>query len=89
MKRLIILGDPGIRKGAIIDYDGEERVCFGVSRQGEWHGPDRVQLWCTVGSEDEREDFERRNFIPMHMAVDAVDASDVTVIRRRGPPATS
>lgn len=84
MKRVIIHGDPGIRKGGIIEYDGEEYVCFGISRQGEWHGPDRVQLWCTVGEESEFEDFERRNFIPMHLEVDAVDADDVEVIRERG-----
>ena len=29
MKRLIIHGDPGIRKDAVIEYDGEEYVCFG------------------------------------------------------------
>lgn len=84
MRRVIIHGDPGIRKGGIIEYDGEEYVCFGISRQGEWHGPDRVQLWCTVGEESEFEDFERRNFIPMHLEVDAVDADDVEVIRERG-----
>ena len=44
MKRLIIHGDPGIRKDAVIEYDGKEYVCFGVSRQGDWHGPDRPQL---------------------------------------------
>ncbi|MFP4625361.1 MAG: HAH_0734 family protein [Natronomonas sp.] len=84
MRRVIIHGDPGIRKGGIIEYDGEEYVCFGISRQGEWHGPDRVQLWCTVGEESEFEDFERRNFIPMHLEVDAVDADEVEVIRERG-----
>lgn len=87
MKRLIIHGDPGIRKDGVIEYEGQEHVCFGVARQGEWHGPDRVQLWCTIGTEDEREDFQRRNFIPMHMEVDDVDASDVTVIRKKGAPA--
>lgn len=84
MRRVIIHGDPGIRKGGIIEYDDEEYVCFGISRQGEWHGPDRVQLWCTVGEESEFEDFERRNFIPMHLDVDAIDADDVEVIRERG-----
>lgn len=84
MRRVIIRGDPGIRKGGIIEYDDEEYVCFGISRQGEWHGPDRVQLWCTVGEESEFEDFERRNFIPMHLEVDAIDADDVEVIRERG-----
>ena len=84
MKRLIIHGDPGIRKDAVIEYDGQEYVCFGVSRQGEWHGPDRPQLWCTVGTEDEREDFEKRNFIPMRMDVEDVDAGAVDVIQRAG-----
>ena len=84
MKRLIIHGDPGIRKDAVIEYDGQEYVCFGVSRQGEWHGPDRPQLWCTVGTEDEREDFEKRNFIPMRMDVEDVDAGAIDVIERAG-----
>jgi hypothetical protein len=84
MKRLIIHGDPGIRKDAIIEVDGEEYVCFSVARQGDWHGPDEVQLWCTVGSEDEREAFDRRDFIPMHLDVTAVDAGAVDVIRAKG-----
>ncbi|WP_254862381.1 HAH_0734 family protein [Halovivax gelatinilyticus] len=79
MKRLIIYGDPGIRKGAVIDVDGEEYVCFGISRNGEWHGPERVQLWCTVGEEAEREAFARRQFIPHFLSVEHVDADDVTV----------
>jgi hypothetical protein len=84
MRRLIVNGDPGIRKDGIIDYDDEEYVCFGVARQGEWHGPDRVQLWCTIGTEDEREDFERRNFIPMHLEVDDIDADALDVIKAKG-----
>ena len=84
MKRLIIHGDPGIRKDAIIEVDGEEYVCFGISRQGDWHGPEEVQLWCTVGSADEREEFDRRDFIPMHLDVEAVDADAVDVIKAKG-----
>jgi hypothetical protein len=84
MKRLIIHGDPGIRKDAIIEVADEEYVCFGITRNGDWHGPERVQLWCTVGAEDEREDFERRNFIPMHLDTVAVDESEVTVIKAKG-----
>jgi hypothetical protein len=79
MKRLIIHGDPGIRKEAVIEVDGEEYVCFAIARQGDWHGPDEVQLWCTVGSEDERETFAKREFIPMHMDVMDVDAAAVEV----------
>ncbi|WP_246999144.1 HAH_0734 family protein [Halosolutus gelatinilyticus] len=84
MKRLIIHGDPGIRKGAIIDYDGEEVICFGINRNGEYHGPKEVQLWCTVGTEDEFEDFEKRNYMPHFLDVDRVDADAVEVVRPRG-----
>jgi hypothetical protein len=84
MKRLIINGNPDVRKGGIIEVDGEELVCFGVSKQGEWHGPDRPQLWCTVGSEDETEAFERREFIPMHLDVETTDAESVEVRKRKG-----
>jgi hypothetical protein len=79
MQKLIIRGDPGIRKGAVIEYDGEEFVCFGINRQGDWHGPDRPQLWCTVGSENEEEAYERREYIPMHLDVEAIDADEISV----------
>jgi len=84
MKQLIIHGDPGIRKDAIVEVDGEEYVCFSVARQGDWHGPEEVQLWCTVGSADEREAFARRDFIPMHLDVVSVDAGAVEVKRAKG-----
>ncbi|ELY59641.1 HAH_0734 family protein [Natronolimnohabitans innermongolicus] len=81
MKQVIIHGDPGIRKGAIIEYDGEEVVCFSINRNGEWHGPDQVQLWCTVGADDEYEAFEKRQYTPHFLDVDRVDADDVSVVR--------
>ncbi|ELZ00117.1 HAH_0734 family protein [Natrialba asiatica] len=84
MKQLIIRGDPGIRKGAIIEIDGERVVCFGINRNGEWHGPEEVQLWCTVGAESEYGDFERRNFIPHFLDVERVDADAVEVVRPQG-----
>jgi hypothetical protein len=84
MKQLIIHGDPGIRKGAVIDHDGEEYVCFGISRQGEFHGPEAVQLWCTVGKPDEYETFQRREFVPMRLPVDDVDAGAVDVVEASG-----
>jgi len=83
MKKLIIHGDPGIRKGAVIEYDGEEYVCFGISRQGDWHGPDEPQLWCTVGKPEEREQFMRREFISMHLDTEDVDAEAVEVIQAK------
>jgi len=81
MQKLIIRGDPGIRKGAVIEYDGDELVCFGINRQGDWHGPDEPQLWCTVGSSEEKETYERREYIPMHLDVEAVDEGEITVKR--------
>lgn len=81
MKRLIINGDPGIRKGAIVEYDGEELVCFSVTRNGDYHGPRRVQLWCVVGEETEREDFELQRYIPHFLDVEAVPADSVNVIQ--------
>jgi hypothetical protein len=80
MKKLIIRGDPGIRRGARIEYDGEEYVCFGVARQGDWHGPDRPQLWCTIGSEDEQETYDRREYIPMHLDTENADAEAIRVV---------
>lgn len=84
MKRLIINGDPGIRKGAVIDVDGEELVCFAVTRNGDFHGPADVQLWCVVGTPDETEAFERRDFVPHFLDVRAVDDEDVTVVSPKG-----
>jgi hypothetical protein len=86
MKKLIIRGDPGLRKGGRIEYDGEEYEVFAVARQGDWHGPDRVQLWCTIGSEDEQETFSKQDYVPMHLDTDNVDAEAVTVLRERGAP---
>jgi len=83
MKKLIIHGNPGIRRGARIEYDGQEYEVFGVNVQGEWHGPDRPQLWCTIGSEDERETYERRNYIAQHLDTEDVDAEEVAVLREK------
>ncbi|EMA01060.1 hypothetical protein SAMN05443574_101492 [Haloarcula vallismortis] len=86
MKKLIIHGDPGLRKGGRIEYEDEEYEVFSVSRQGDWHGPDRPQLWCTIGSEDEEETFKRQEYIPMHLDTDDIEAEAVTVLRERAPP---
>jgi hypothetical protein len=83
MKKLIIRGDPGLRKGGRIEYGGDEYEVFAVARQGDWHGPDRVQLWCTIGTEDEEETFMTQDYVPMHLDTDNVDAEAVTVLRER------
>jgi len=83
MQKLIIRGDPGIRKGAVIEYGGEELVCFGINRQGDWHGPSEPQLWCTVGSTEEEKTYERREYIPMHLDVEAVDAEEIEVLQAK------
>lgn len=85
MQHLIVRGDPGIRKEAIIEWDGEEQVCFAISRQGDYHGPDEPHLWCTIGTEDERETFERREYVSHWLDVDAVDAEELTIIKAKGP----
>ena len=84
MKKLIVRGDPGIRRNAIIEYDDEEMVCFAVDRQGDWHGPEEVQLWCTIGTEDERQTFDRREFVPHWLETESVDAEALTVIKGKG-----
>jgi hypothetical protein len=84
MQHLIVRGDPGIRKDAIINYDGKEQVCFGIQRQGDYHGPEEVQLWCTIGTEDEREDYMRRNYVPHWLTVDSIDAEALDIVKARG-----
>jgi hypothetical protein len=84
MKRVIINGDPGIRKGGIIQFEDEEVHCFSVTRNGDYHGPSRVQLWCVCGDSDEFEAFEKREFIPHFLDTVTVEAEEVTVIREKG-----
>ncbi|MFC6988131.1 HAH_0734 family protein [Haloplanus sp. GCM10025708] len=72
-----------MRKGAIIEYDGEEQICFAIQRQGDYHGPDEVQLWCTIGTEDEREAFEKRQFVPHWLDVDSIDADALDVVEAK------
>jgi hypothetical protein len=84
MRRLIIDGDPGVRKDAVVEHGGEELVLFGVSRNGDWHGPERPQLWCVAGTEAEREDYEQQNYIPHFLDVERVDAEAITVLKRGG-----
>lgn len=84
MRRFIINGDPGVRKEGVVEYDGEELVIFGMSRNGEWHGPDRPQLWCVAGTEDEREDYVKRRYVPHFLDVETVDADALTVLERGG-----
>ncbi|SFS02923.1 hypothetical protein SAMN05216559_2709 [Halomicrobium zhouii] len=83
MKKLIIHGNPGVRKGGVIEYDGEEWNVFAVNVQGEWHGPEEPQLWCTIGKDDEHETFKYQDYIPMHLETENVDAEAVDVIRRK------
>jgi len=84
MRRLIVHGDPGMRKDAEITVDGEDLVAFQVTRNGDWHGPEEVQLWCIVGTEDEREAFVEREFTPHFLDVERVDAAEVEVRKKGG-----
>jgi hypothetical protein len=83
MKKLIVRGDLDIRRGAVIEYDGTEQVVFAIDRQGDYHGPDEPQIWCTIGTEDERETFDRREYVPHWLDVDAVDAEALEIVAKR------
>jgi hypothetical protein len=87
MQQLIVQGDPGIRKDAVIEYDGEEQICFSIQRQGDYHGPDEVQLWCTIGTEDEREAFEKREYVPHWLDVETIDAAALDIVKAKGEKA--
>lgn len=84
MKRLIIQGDPGVRKEGIIEYDGSKKVLFQVTRNGDWHGPDEPQLWCIIGDESEREDYQKQRYIPHFLDVETIDAEAVDIVKRAG-----
>lgn len=84
MKRLIVHGDPGIRKEAIIRYDDTDQICFSVTRNGDYHGPDEIQLWCVIGTEDEREAFDTRDYIPHFLETESIDAEDLDIIKAKG-----
>ena len=80
MKRLLIRGDPGVRVGSTIEHDGTEYECFSVTRNGEWHGPDEVQLWCVIGTPDERELYETQRYIPHFLQTDRTAADGIAVL---------
>lgn len=80
MKRLLIHGDPGVRKNDVITAAGDEYVCFSVTQNGDWHGPHEVQLWCVVGEADERELFEEQRYIPHFLETESVDAESVEIV---------
>lgn len=84
MKKLIVHGDPGLRKDGVINYDGEEMRVFSVQRQGEYHGPEEPQLWCTIGSDDERETFEKKEYVPHWLDVDTIDAEALDIVKMGG-----
>jgi hypothetical protein len=84
VKRLIVTGDVDVRKDGRIAYDGTEYVCFSVTRNGDWHGPSEPQSWCVIGTPDEREAFERRDYVPHFLDTEAADADEVEVLQRAG-----
>jgi hypothetical protein len=84
VKRLIVHGDPGVRKDGEITVEGQDYVCFSVTRNGDWHGPAEVQLWCVVGSDEERDRFASREYVPHFLDTERVDADAVEVTKRGG-----
>ena len=80
MKRLLIHGDPGVRKDDVIRHNDEEYVCFSIRRNGDWHGPHEVQLWCVIGEESERELFDDQRYIPHFLETESAAADAVEVV---------
>ena len=85
MKQLIVHGDAGFRRDDVIEVDGEELICFGVNRQGDWHGPDEPQLWCTVGTEEDRETYDKRQYVPHWLDTESVDAEEIEIVSEKNP----
>ncbi len=83
MKRLIVFGDAGIRRDAVIRWDGEEKTVFQVNRMGDWYGPEEPHLWCIIGDEGERETYDKRNYVPHFLDVETVDAEDLDVLKAK------
>lgn len=79
MKRLIIHGDPGLSRGDCIAIDGTEYELFSITVNGEWHGPSKPQLTCIIGSADERDAFEERDFTPHFLETERIDAAAIDV----------
>lgn len=79
MRRLLIHGDPGVRRDDRIQYGNEEVVCFQVTRNADWSGAEKVQLWCIVGTEDERDRFETQRYVPHFLDTESVDAEEIAV----------
>lgn len=46
--------------------------------------PNRIRRDSTNGATDEEEAYERREYIPMHLDVEAIDADEVEVLRASG-----
>ena len=80
MKRLLIHGDPGVRRDDVIEVDGETMICFSVTRNGQWHGPGTPQLWCVVGEEPERELYDRQQYIPHFLDTISTPADEITIV---------
>ncbi len=80
MKRLLIHGDPGVRKDDVIAMEDDEYVCFSVTQNGDWHGPHEVQLWCVIGAEDERHLYEEQRYIPHFLETESIDAGAVEIV---------
>ncbi len=88
MKKLIIHGDPGLRKGGRIEYEDEEYEVFTVSRHRDCH-PGPATARCTrLGGR--RRDVQDPGIHSEHLDTDDIEAEAVTVLaiaRRRTPSA--
>jgi len=80
MKRLLINGDADLKKGTKIKYGDVELICFSVTRNGDYHGPRRVQLSCIVGDVNEYSTFIEEEYIPHFLETKSIESEDVKIV---------
>ncbi|WP_435066343.1 DUF7098 family protein, partial [Halobaculum sp. EA56] len=42
------------------------------------------QLWCTIGTDDEQERFEKKEYVPHWLEVDTIEAEALDVVKAGG-----
>jgi hypothetical protein len=80
MKRLLINGDVGIKIGSRIEYQGQNFICFSVTRNGDYHGPRRVQISCIVGESEEYSIFINEEYTPHFLETLATECEEIKIV---------
>ena len=74
----------GFGRSADRVQDGNEVVCFGISKFGEWRRAGSPTALVYGGHPRRDRDLERHEYILMHLDVESVDAEAVTVLEQKG-----